>query len=104
MIKSAYLDTSVFGGYYDDEFSEPTIRFFDRINKERIELIVSEVLISELENAPEHVRNLLKKIPSQQIYRIDVNPESEELARTYLSEKVVGKTLFAHRFSDAKSC
>ena len=95
MIKSAYLDTSVFGGYFDEEFSEPTVNFFDRIIRENIELIVSEVLTAELENAPEHVRTLLSSIPNNQIQSIDVNQEAEQLAKSYISEKVVGKTSYA---------
>ena len=95
MIKSAYLDTSVFGGYYDEEFSAPTVTFFERIIKDHIELIVSEILTSELENAPEHVRALLDLIPNSQIQLIDVNPEAEKLAKHYISEKVVGKTNYA---------
>ena len=95
MIKSAYLDTSVFGGYFDEEFSESTVHFFDRIIRENIELIVSEVLTAELENAPEHVRNLLSSFPNNQIQSIDVNQEAEQLAKSYISEKVVGKTSYA---------
>ena len=95
MIHSAYLDTSVFGGYYDKEFSAPTVDFFKRISKEKIKLIVSEILTSELENAPERVKNLLNKIPEEQIQRVDVNPESKELAKSYISEMVVGKTSYA---------
>ncbi len=95
MIKSAYLDTSVFGGYFDEEFSEPTVNFIDRIVNDRIELIVSEVLTAELENAPQYVRDLLKIIPSSQIQTIDVTVEAEQLAKAYISEKVVGKTSYA---------
>lgn len=95
MIKLAYLDTSVFGGYFDEEFSEPTVNFFNRISAEKIELIVSEILQSELENAPKHVKNLLDNIPNEQIHKLDVNEESENLAKTYISENVVGKTSYA---------
>ncbi len=95
MIKSAYLDTSVFGGYFDEEFSEPTVHFFDRIIRENIELIISEVLTAELENAPDRVRNLLNSIPNYQIKSFDVSQEAEQLAKTYISEKVVGKTSYA---------
>jgi predicted nucleic acid-binding protein len=95
MIKSAYLDTSVFGGYFDEEFSEPTVSFFERIIRDEIDLIISEVLTAELQNAPEHVRKLLDLIPSNQIKTIDVSLESEKLAKHYVSEKVVGKTSYA---------
>ncbi|MCG8384479.1 MAG: hypothetical protein MJA30_02980 [Cytophagales bacterium] len=48
MIKSAYLDTSVFGGYFDEEFSADTIPFFERIADENITVIISELLEEEL--------------------------------------------------------
>lgn len=95
MIKSAYLDTSVFGGYFDEEFSESTVSLFERIIRDKIKLIVSEVLSSELESAPEHVRDVLSFIPNSQIQSIDLNPEAEKLAKHYISEKVVGKTSYA---------
>jgi predicted nucleic acid-binding protein len=95
MIKSAYLDTSIFGGYFDKEFSVPTRHLFDRIIREKIKLIFSEVLIAELQNAPEHVRKLKEVIPVNQISTIDVNKEAELLAKSYISEKVVGKTSYA---------
>jgi hypothetical protein len=31
MIKSAYLGMSVFGGYFEEDFSENTVPFFERI-------------------------------------------------------------------------
>jgi predicted nucleic acid-binding protein len=95
MIKSAYLDTSVFGGYFDEEFSEATVSFFERIIREKITLIISEVLTAELQNAPEQVRDLINIIPKHQINLIDVDTETEHLAKTYISEKVVGKTSYA---------
>jgi hypothetical protein len=72
MIKLAYLDTSVFVGEFDGEFSEPTVIFFARTNNDKITLIVSEVLNAELKNAPERVYNLLNSISKDQIQTIDV--------------------------------
>jgi len=95
MIKSVYLDTSVFGGYFDEEFSEATVRLFSRIEEEKIGVVISEVLISELENAPERVRNLLDGIPRPQISEIALDSEVEKLAKTYIAENVVGRTSLA---------
>jgi len=95
MIKSAYLDTSVFGGYFDKEFSEPTVSLFDRMIRENIKLIVSEVLMAELANAPEYVRELQGLFPISQVKLVDVNPEAEKLAKLYIAERVVGKTSYA---------
>ncbi|MEM7108943.1 MAG: PIN domain protein [Bacteroidota bacterium] len=95
MIKSAYLDTSVFGGYFDEEFSLGTIPFFERITEEQITVIVSELLENELSGAPDFVKELLNEILNQNSHFVNVTTEVEQLADTYISEKVVGQTSYA---------
>ena len=48
MIRNVYIDTSVFGGYFDKEFDNDTRRFFNKIFEEKITIIVSETVIDEL--------------------------------------------------------
>ena len=43
-----YIDTSVIGGYYDDEFSSDTIKFFERIINEDFQVFLSEICRLEL--------------------------------------------------------
>ena len=95
MIKSVYLDTSVFGGYYDHEFSADTIPFFERIAEEQIIVLVSEILEEELSDAPDFVKELFESILDGEIQYVNVTTEVEKLAETYIDEKVVGKTSFA---------
>ena len=57
-----YADTSVFGGYYDDEFSEHTIPFFEKLAANEFVLLYSSVTEDELGNAPENVKELVKSI------------------------------------------
>lgn len=95
MIKSAYLDTSVFGGYFDEEFSEDTIPFFERIIDERITVIVSEILEDELAGAPDFVKELFGEILNRSIQYVNVTDEVRNLAETYISEKVIGQTSYA---------
>ncbi len=95
MIKSAYLDTSVFGGYFDEEFSTSTIPFFERIFNEGITVVVSELLENELSGAPDFVRVLFNEILNHKALYVNVTEEVERLADTYVSEKVVGKTSYA---------
>jgi len=92
MIKSAYLDTSVFGGYFDEEFSDNTIPFFERIADERIQIFISKLLIAELAGAPNEVRELLKSIPQNQRTFVELTDEARTLANKYVEENVVGKT------------
>lgn len=95
MIKSAYLDTSVFGGYFDEEFSADTIPFFERIADENITVIISELLEEELSGAPGFVTGLFNDILDGKTLYANVTTEVEELAETYINEKVVGQTSYA---------
>ena len=92
MKQRIYIDTSVVGGYYDEEFKEATIALFERLENNEIVFVVSDLLDLELINAPEKVRNLLQKFSSDKFERIELNEESVNLAGKYIAEKVVGKT------------
>ena len=92
MKQKIYIDTSVVGGYFDDEFSEDTIPFFERVKKGEIKIMVSDLLNAELLGAPEFVRNLLLSIDDKNKEFIRLSPEETELADKYIEAKVVGKT------------
>jgi hypothetical protein len=57
-----YLDTSVFGGYFDVEFMEFTSPLFDRILKGDFIILSSTLLDEELEFAPKRIKNLVKNL------------------------------------------
>jgi predicted nucleic acid-binding protein len=92
MIKRVYIDTSVVGGQFDDEFSADTIPFFDRVKKGEIKLIVSDLLESELLRAPIFVKDLLARISKRHIERVSLTHEALILADKYIEARVVGKT------------
>jgi hypothetical protein len=87
-----YVDTSVFGGYFDPEFEIWSIVLFDKINKGEVKLLFSQMTEIELENAPIHVRELINKIPETNIEFLAITDEATKLADKYISENVVGKT------------
>lgn len=89
------IDTSVFGGYFDEEFSENTIPLFDRINNGEFILLYSNVTQDELENAPEKVKDLVKSLKIEFTEFLETTDEAIELATEYVTEKVVGQTSFA---------
>jgi predicted nucleic acid-binding protein len=95
MKQRIYIDTSVFGGYFDEEFMEHTIPLFDRIHSGEYIILYSTVTQEELENAPERIKDLVKKIKVEQTEFIETTDESFDLASEYITEKVVGKTSFA---------
>jgi predicted nucleic acid-binding protein len=95
MKQRIYIDTSVVGGYFDDEFSADTIPFFERVKNGEIIILVSDLLDAELLRAPKFVRQLLADIDEYNIERVKVTPEVIELAYKYIEAKVVGKTSMA---------
>ena len=64
-----YLDTSVFGGLFDEEFKDFTEPLFDRIKKSEFGIIHSDITEQELENAPERIRATTKLLPSEKLDR-----------------------------------
>ena len=92
MKQRIYIDTSVVGGYFDEEFKEATIKLFDRLDKNEIIFVVSDLLDLELLKAPQQVRKLLYNYSPDKFQRVELTEEAIVLANTYINEKVVGKT------------
>ena len=53
MKKSYYIDTSVFGGYFDIEFEDTTKKLITEILENKITILYSEMTETELVKAPE---------------------------------------------------
>ena len=90
-----YLDTSVFGGYFDTEFKEYTKMLFERIMQGKYKILYSRLTDVELSPAPKRVKDLVLTIPEHRIEIIEIIEDARELANTYISENVVGKTSMA---------
>ena len=92
MKQRIYIDTSVVGGYFDEEFKNDTILLFERLENGEIIFVVSDLLDLELINAPQKVRDFLHNFSTDKFNRIELTEEAIKLADTYIAEKVVGKT------------
>ena len=92
MIQRIYIDTSVVGGIYDNEFDVLTKMFFDKAFRGEIRLIISELLEDELINAPVQVKDFFRTLPTNQLELVKLTKEAIELAEMYIDEKVVGET------------
>jgi predicted nucleic acid-binding protein len=90
-----YIDTSVFGGYFDDEFAEHTKPLFKRLKNNEFKLLFSSVTQDELNNAPKRVKDLVIGLKAEWTELLDVTDEAIELASDYIAEGVVGQTSFA---------
>ena len=95
MKQRIYIDTSVFGGYYDNEFEEFTRPLFERIINKDCILLYSTITQDELENAPKDVRELVNHLKVEFTEFLDITDEAVDLAMGYISEKVVGQTSYA---------
>jgi len=92
MKQRIYIDTSIVGGYFDEEFKDATTKLFERLDNNEIIFVVSDLLDLELLKAPQQVRQLLHKYPVNKFQRVDLTEEAIILADKYIKEKVVGKT------------
>ena len=92
MKQRIYIDTSVVGGYFDEEFKKATISLFERLENNEIVFVISDLLDLELVNAPANVRGLLYKYSADKFERIELTEEAIKLGDTYILEKVVGQT------------
>ncbi len=63
MKQRIYIDTSVIGGYYDSEFEMPTKKLFERMINKDFVVFFSEVNETELEFAPQHIKDVKNLIP-----------------------------------------
>ncbi|SNT40800.1 PIN domain-containing protein [Ekhidna lutea] len=93
MIKRIYIDTSVFGGYFDTEFDEPTEKFFEVLKTQNITVLVSDILELEIYNAPDRIVELYESLKNNE--RVELTEEARQLAELYISENVVGRTSMA---------
>lgn len=81
-----YVDTSVIGGCFDEEFSEWSNQLFDQFKNKKDLLMLSDLTLQELEFAREEVRNKVHEIASKQRIHIGMIDEAVKLAETYITE------------------
>lgn len=91
-MKTIYVDTSVYEGKFDDEFAFWSEQFFQKIIDSDIKIMVSDVVISELDAAPLHVRNFVNALPNKNLLEVSLDDTAVLLGQKYISENVVGQT------------
>ncbi len=78
------------GGYFDSEFETDSRRFIDAVRNGRIVMLVSEVVVQEILQAPENVQNLLASIPTSSVERVPLSKEVIELRNAYIAARILG--------------
>lgn len=84
-----YVDTSVIGGYFDEEFEKDSRQFIRAAIEGRIVLLLSDFVLEEMTGAPEKVQRLLEKIPANAIEMLPFTKEAKELRNAYLKAGIV---------------
>ncbi len=83
-----YADTSVFGGVFDEEFSQPSKEFFAEVNEGRFLLVTSAVVQAEISAAPKKVQEFFSFITANAEVA-EITQEVLELRQAYLDAKIV---------------
>lgn len=86
-----YADTSVFGGCFDDEFAEFSNKLIDEFKQGIKRLVLSDLTLREIENAPDEVKGILKTIPGEFREYVTLENDSMYLAQKYIDEKAISK-------------
>ena len=85
-----YLDTSVFGGCFDEEFAKESLRLIEEIKAGRFLLLISKAVVAEVDRAPAGVQKVLADIPEACIERLVPDPAVNVLMQAYLDAQIVG--------------
>ena len=88
-----YVDTSVFGGVYDDEFSDASRCFFEDVKQGQYSILISSITFDELQDAPDNVRQILASLPSHAVEELSIDTETRKLANAYIVAGVLSKTM-----------
>ena len=91
MIPRVYIDTSIIGGYFDEEFEFYTKQFFEKVEQGKFKIIISDILTTELQGAPDEVLTFYDSVSPTQVEYVEQTKDSIWLGEEYLNEGVVGK-------------
>lgn len=85
-----YIDTSVIGGCLDEGFAPESKRIFELALAGRLILLMSEVVIAELDPAPDEVKRILEGLSPEYVQRIEMTDDIIALRDAYIRAGVIG--------------
>jgi predicted nucleic acid-binding protein len=88
-----YVDTSVFGGVYDEQFAESSRSFLEQVEQGRYRILVSTITYDELQGAPDRVRRLIEGLPLDVVVEIAIDAEVKALAAAYIAAGALQPTM-----------
>lgn len=84
-----YIDTSVLGAVFDDEFKEPTKVFFDQAREGKVNVVLSAAVEDEIAEAPSFVQEFYDSV-AEYAEVVAASQEAVLLQKAYLEAGVVG--------------
>lgn len=91
MTLRVYIDTSVIGGCLDEEFAEESQRVFELAKAGYLQLLLSDVVIRELEHAPPAAKTMLEDLPESSVEVVPLTDEVHRLRDAYIAAGVVAQ-------------
>ena len=88
-IPRVYIDTSVIGGCFDDEFARWSNTLIDNFRFGYFKPVVSDIVANEVNDAPVYVGHKYSEIVSYGAELLTANVESAALMRHYRSHKIL---------------
>lgn len=86
MKQRIYIDTSVIGGCFDEEFKEWSLTLLGEFVKGEKTMLVSDLMMRELENARKEVKEKINEVPEKNRFNLFSGNEVTHLARKYIDE------------------
>ncbi len=83
-----YIDTSVFGGVFDEEFVDPSKELFAEVDAGRFKIVVSAVVEREVLAAPQAVQDLFHRVVAKAEIA-EITQEVLSLRDAYLNAGVI---------------
>ena len=80
-----YIDTSVIGGCFDNEFKYWSNQLFNDFFVGKKIAVISETSLEELSFAPDTVKSIIKQIPDDSLEVIELSEEITQLANDYIA-------------------
>lgn len=89
-MRQVYVDTSVFGGIFDNEFQNASREFFKQVREGQFELIISAVVEQEIQVAPSQI---LKFFENMLVFAdvVEITDKALKLRQAYLDAKIVSE-------------
>ncbi|MBD3346426.1 MAG: PIN domain-containing protein [Chitinivibrionales bacterium] len=84
-----YLDTSIIGGCFDGEFQKWSNGLFMDIKNGFFKVATSDIVIAELQNAPETVKQKYRELFDYDVVKFEIDSNVEMLTDAYLGHKIL---------------